>query len=210
MPLQSNSSAISKARFEAFSDGVFAIVITLLVLELRVHPTLSAPNLHKELLAQLPRLGAYVLTFLPVGVFWVAHHLMVGSAERVDRVLLWVNLFFLMWVSLLPFSAGVLGGYPNSREAVALYGCNMTLVEVFLLWVWGHITRHLLDKNIGRGFIQTGFRRIQTGLLLYSAGALLAFFAPTWVALALFWLVPISYVFLQAVSDASPNAPHLK
>jgi len=210
MSASSTPAPISKARFEAFSDGVFAIVITLLVLELRVSQHLSTPNLHKELLAQLPRLGAYVLTFLSVGVFWVAHHLMVGSAARVDRVLLCVNLFFLRWVSLLPFSAGLLGGYPNSREAVALYGCNMTLVEVFLLWVWGRITRHLSGEDIGRGFVQTGFRRIQTGLLLYSAGALSAFFAPTWVALVLFWLVPISYVFLQAVRDAPPDAPHLQ
>jgi len=88
MSAPSNSAGVSKARFEAFSDGVFAIVITLLVLELRVGEHLAAGDLHKELLAQLPRLGAYVLTFLSVGVFWVAHHLMVGSAERVDRVLL--------------------------------------------------------------------------------------------------------------------------
>lgn len=70
MFVPSASAPIFKARFEAFSDGVFAIVITLLVLELRVGQHLSAPDLHKELLAQLPRLGAYILTFLSVGVFW--------------------------------------------------------------------------------------------------------------------------------------------
>jgi len=208
--LDSNSMGVSKARFEAFSDGVFAIVITLLVLELRVRPHLSGSDLHRELVQQVPRVGAYVLIFLSVGVFWVAHHLMVGSAACIDRVLLWVNLFFLMWVSLLPFAAGVLGGYPNSREAVALYGLNMVLVEVFLIWIWSRITHHLLGDGIGRNFVRTGFRRIQSGLLLYGGGARSALFAPTRVSLALFWLVPVSYVFLQAVSDGSSNAPHLK
>ena len=84
------------------------------------------------------------------------------------------------------------------------------LAEIFLLWIWSRITRHLLSEDIGRNFTRTGFRRTQTGLLLYTGGALSALFAPTWVSLALYWLVPVSYVFLQAVSDGSPNASHLK
>lgn len=201
MSAPSASTPISKARLEAFSDGVFAIVITLLVLELRVHQNFSLDALHRELLAQLPRLGAYVLTFLSVGVFWVAHHLMLGAAERVDRTLLWINLFFLLFVALLLFAAGVLGGYPHAVETVRLYGLNMVCVEVFLIAFWARITRHLLKPSIKPKYVNAGFQRTYAGLGLYAAGAVSAFFVPPWLGVALFWLVPVSYVYVQTVRD---------
>ncbi|BCM91742.1 potassium channel [Abditibacteriota bacterium] len=199
-------SGISKARFEAFSDGVFAIAITLLVLELRVHGNLPVDKLRDELIAQLPRLGAYILTFLSLGVFWVAHHLMLGAASRVDRLLLWLNNFFLMFVTLLPFSAGVLGSYTHSRDAVAIYGLNMTLIEIFLIWIWVHIVRHLKREDVSPLLVRSGFRRTFAGLGIYVFGALLGLSGLPLVGIALFWAAPVSYILLQTFVDHRPHA----
>lgn len=126
---------------------------------------------------------------------------MLGAAERIDRMLLWINLFFLLFVALLPFAAGVLGGYPHAPETVRLYGGNMAFVEVFLIAFWARITRHLLQPGIKPKFVNGGFRRTYAGLGLYGTGALSAFFVPPWVGVALFWLVPFFYVYVQTVRD---------
>ena len=129
--MQPSATGVSKARLEAFSDGVFSLVITLLVLELRLPETLRNDQIVRALIEQWPRVLAYVLSFLSVGVFWVAHHLMLQAAARSDRVLLWINNLFLMLVALVPFAASVLGSYPGARAAVVLYGANLIAVELF-------------------------------------------------------------------------------
>lgn len=126
---------------------------------------------------------------------------MLGAAARVDRILLWVNLFFLLFVALLPFSAGVLGGYPNSREMVWIYGLNMVMVEVFLISIWRHITRHLLREGVSQALVRAGFRRTATGLSLYLLGIALAQVSSV-ASLILFWVVPATYIFLQTVTDS--------
>ncbi len=199
--MAAESSGFSKSRFEAFSDGVFAIAITLLVLELRVRANLPPDKLLHELLAQLPRLGAYVLTFLSLGVFWVAHHLMLGSAARVDRLLLWINNIFLMFVTLLPFAASILGGYPHSGMAVALYGLNMILIEIFLIWIWVHIVRYLKRENVSPALVKTGFRRTFAGLAIYIIGTLLGLVGYPLLGIVLFWASPFSYMVLQTFVD---------
>lgn len=130
---------------------------------------------------------------------------MVGAAERVDRVLLWINNFFLLLVALLPFSAGVLGGYPHSRDAVALYGGNMVLVEVFLIWIWARITGHLARPETPQSLVKSGFARTNAGLLIYATGALLGVVGLPIVGIALFWAAPLSYVYLQAIVDHPPG-----
>lgn len=199
--MQHKSSSVSKTRFEAFSDGVFAIAITLLVLELHISSNIAPDKLHHAILAQLPRLGAYVLTFLAVGVFWVAHHLMVEGAERIDRLLLWVNNFFLMFVALLPFAASVLGSYPHSGEAVTLYGLNMIGIEVFLIWIWIHITRDLRGEGLSQRFVRIGFQRIGIGLAIYIVGSLLGLAGFPFIGIAVYWAAPLSYIVIQTFFD---------
>jgi uncharacterized membrane protein len=130
---------IGKNRIEALSDGIFAIVMTLLILELRV-PNLpsSAPNaaVAPALVALWPKLASYLVAFVSLGVFWVGHHIMYHSIRRADRTLLWLNIFFFMSVSLLPFSTSVLNAFPQAFIATLLFGANLAVIGWLLFFQW--------------------------------------------------------------------------
>ncbi|NJL56438.1 DUF1211 domain-containing protein [bacterium] len=116
---------VSPSRLEALSDGVFAIVITLLVLELRV-PELSSRLANDQLLtalvALLPKLLGYITSFLMIAIYWVAHHNVFHLLQRCDRICLWLNLLFLMCLAFIPFPTALLGEYPQTQVAISVYG----------------------------------------------------------------------------------------
>jgi uncharacterized membrane protein len=118
---------MTKGRLEAFSDGVFSIVITLLILDVRL-PNDASPTL-ETLRPLLPQIFAFVMSFVIVGVYWVAHHNMLHFVRAVDRYVLWLNLVLLLTVVFLPFSASLLGRHLGEATAVALYGANLILVN---------------------------------------------------------------------------------
>ena len=105
---------IGTSRVEAFSDGVIAIVITIMVLELKL-PDISKEASTRDILHHLralaPYFGAYVFSFMMVGIFWTNHHHMFHLLEKTNEPLLGLNLFFLFWMSLIPFVSGVMGAY---------------------------------------------------------------------------------------------------
>jgi uncharacterized membrane protein len=106
MAFDTRTFEIGKNRIEALSDGIFAIVMTLLILEFHVpNLPLNAPNVEvaPALLALWPKFVSYTVTFVSLGYFWVGHHIMYHAIRRADRTLLWLNIFFFMFVSLLPF-----------------------------------------------------------------------------------------------------------
>src|SRR5262249_34533535 len=105
-----NGRSMTKARLEAFSDGVFAIVITLLILDIRI-PEVPYRQLWPALTAAGPRLLAYVMSFLLIGLYWVFHHHGMQRLERTDGVFIWLNILFLLFVSFLPFPTVLLGRY---------------------------------------------------------------------------------------------------
>src|SRR5258708_262101 len=117
---------MTKNRLEAFSDGVFAIVITLLILDVRFPA--DKPLTLETLWGVAPHLWAFVLSFVIVGVYWVSHHNMLHFIRQVDRQLLWLNLTLLLLVVFIPFPAALLGQHADSELAVALYGINLMLV----------------------------------------------------------------------------------
>lgn len=120
---------MDKRRLESFSDGVFAIVITLLVLELRL-PDVSYDALGSSLLKLLPSISAYVLSFLLIGMYWVFHHHAYTLIDGVDGVLLWLNIVFLLLISFMPFPTMMLGRYPGQTLPVVFYGCNLLLANL--------------------------------------------------------------------------------
>jgi len=134
---------IGKNRSEALSDGIFAIVMTLLILELHV-PNLpsTAPNVEvtPALLALGPKFLSYLVAFVSLGVFWVGHHLMYHAIRRADRTLLWLNIVFFMFVSLLPFSTSVLNAFPRTLIAPLLFGANLALVGWLLFFQWIYVS----------------------------------------------------------------------
>ena len=134
---------IGKNRIEALSDGIFAIVMTLLILELHV-PKLppTAPNVEvtPALIALWPKLVSYLVAFVSLGVFWVGHHIMYHAIRRADRTLLWLNIAFFMFVSLLPFSTSVLNAFPRALIAPFLFGANLALVGWLLFFQWAYVS----------------------------------------------------------------------
>src|SRR5215467_15127058 len=131
---------MNKTRLEAFSDGVFAIVITLLVLNIHVPDgrTLSLQSLRPL----IPPVATFVLSFIMVGVYWIAHHHMLHFITQVNRRLLWLNLLVLLCVVFIPFPTSLLGTGFNNPVAVRLYGLSLIATNLSGLLFWLYATAH--------------------------------------------------------------------
>lgn len=115
------TTGIGKGRIEALADGIFAIAMTLLILEVKV-PSLLPGQLEElphRLLDLWPKIAAFVISFLVCGVFWVGHHAQLHYVRRADRTFLWLNIAFFLVISAIPFSAALIGEYPGSRSPSA-------------------------------------------------------------------------------------------
>ncbi len=181
---------MGKARLEAFSDGVIAIIITIMVLELKVphETTLEA------LAERLPVFASYVLSFVYVGIYWANHHHLLHSVHHVTPGVIWANLGLLFWLSLVPFSSGWFGETSASAVPTAVYGVVLILCGV---------SYQVLQAVIGRQQTTTEGRQVHAAsrvkgwvaLGSYALAIPLAFAAP-WASVALFtlvalvWLVP--------------------
>jgi uncharacterized membrane protein len=120
---------MKKNRLEAFSDGVFAIVITLLILNVKL-PDVNIEGLYDGLVQMLPTVGVYILSFLLIGMYWVFHHYAFTFIAEVDGVLLWLNILFLLLISFLPFPTMMLGKYPFQALPVIIYGINLLMANL--------------------------------------------------------------------------------
>lgn len=186
MSFDTTAFEIGKNRIEALSDGIFAIVMTLLILELHV-PKLppTAPNVEvaPALLALWPKLISYLVTFVSLGVFWVGHHIMYHVIRRADRTLLWLNIFFFMFVSLLPFSTSVLNAFPQAFIAPFLFGTNLAVIGwlLFFQWIYANSQPGMLAA-----FVTAEYRAaVRTRMLAVPV-------ATTLTAFICFWSVGIS------------------
>jgi uncharacterized membrane protein len=184
-------AVMEKDRLLAFSDGVLAVVITIMVLELKAprEPTLMA------LASDAPTFLAYVLSFIYVGIYWNNHHHYFALASEVSGKVLWANLHLLFWLSLIPFTTSWLGEHPASPAPVAVYG--LSLLMPALAW---YLLQTLVIRTGGPGGadLARALGRDLKGKLspvLYVTGVALSFVAP-WAAealyalVALMWLIP--------------------
>jgi uncharacterized membrane protein len=135
-----------RGRTEAFSDGVMAIAITLLVLEIKVPVVGPHESLAGALGHQWPKYAAYAVSFVTIGIMWINHHAAFENIARVDRRLSFINLALLMAISFVPFPTAVLGDYvqssTNGRVASAIYGVNLLFVGFGFLGLWLHLRAH--------------------------------------------------------------------
>jgi uncharacterized membrane protein len=188
-------------RLEAFSDGVFAIAITLLVLEIRV-PEGAGERLGHELARQWPSYVAYLVSFLVVGIIWMNHHAVVDHLREADRPLMALNLFLLLWTSLIPWPTRLLaeymreGGDPE-RIAALIYAGTMTMMGVAFGALWSYASRHrdLLSVELSDAEIARRTRRFTIGAPIYALSIVVALFsAPACLvvlaALAVYYAVP--------------------
>ena len=167
-------------RLEAFSDGVFAIAITLLVLELKV-PEGDGSLWHK-LVHEWPQFAAYLSSFAVIGVMWVNHHSMFRAIVRTDRPLLFLNLLLLLWTSLLPFPTSLVsrylgGGGWDASVAEAVYSANLTLAAIAFSLVWMRAVRggRLIAAPLGAAAERRSLWRFSVGTFIYAATIGLAF-----------------------------------
>lgn len=179
---------MSKGRLEAFSDGVLAIIITIMVLELRAPEvgTLSA------LYPLLPKFGSYILSFIFLGIYWNNHHHLWQAVEKVQGSVLWANLHLLFWLSLIPFVTSWMGQNNFATIPVALYGVVLWLTAfAYYLMVRALMSYHDKDSVL-RDALGSG-RKERISLVLYMAAIPLAFLQP-WVAMSLYVTVAIMWL----------------
>jgi uncharacterized membrane protein len=189
-------------RVEAFSDGVFAIAITLLVLEIQVpppHHTGHGSALLPALLRLWPSYLGYLISFVTIGIMWVNHHSMFMLIRRTDRYFLLISVFFLMCIAFLPFPTAVLAEYlsePKGRRvAVALYSASFVLIAVAYNALWWYAVRwgRLLEEKADREAVRTISRRYLIGPIAYAVSFALAF-VNTWASLAVHGFLVAFYV----------------
>ena len=144
---------LSPHRLEALTDAVFAIVMTLLVLELSV-PVIAEGSAHAELWPRLinmwPKFLSYGVTFLMLGFMWIFHHRQFSHIKRSDNMFAWINIIALMFVALLPFSTSLLGEYIDEQVAVLIYGGNFIACTVarYISWLYATGNYRLVDRHI--------------------------------------------------------------
>ncbi len=184
-------------RLAALSDGLFAIAMTLLVLNLGV-PLSQGINNDRDLWLTLvglaPHLVSYVMSFLTLGIFWVGQQTQLNRLARSNRNLTWIYLAFLLVVSLMPFSTGLLAGFMRFRLALVVYWFNILLLGVVLLCSWRYAVHAKLVKDDTTAEISAAMeRRIVVAQALYALGALLCL-VNTYVSVAAIFLVQLNYV----------------
>jgi len=132
---------MNKARLEAFSDGVFAIVITLLILNIRL-PEVSYEHLPEALNSLWPSISAYVMSFIVIGLYWISHHNSFLLVTQTSRVFLWMNIVLLLWVSFIPFPTYLMGKYPMKEIPLLIYGGNLIAANLTGLGMLWYAQRH--------------------------------------------------------------------
>jgi len=197
---------MEKNRLEAFSDGVLAIIITIMVLELRPPPSADISGL-KPL---LPVFLTYALSFIYLGIYWNNHHHLLKVAHKVNGAMMWANLHLLFWLSLFPFVTGWMGENHFTTVPTALYGVVMLLAAIAYYILQSLIVAQQgpdskLAKSIGRDF------KGKLSPVLYAVAIGTAFFEPwisgcIYVFVALMWLIPDRRI--ERVVDELGPLPH--
>ena len=174
---------MGKGRLEAFSDGVIAIIITIMVLELKA-PQGAGFDALREV---VPTFLSYVLSFVYVGIYWNNHHHMLHAAQRVSGAVLWANLHLLFWLSLVPFVTAWMNTNHFASAPIALYGCVLLMAAI----AYYNLARCLAASDGRDSALAAALGRDTKGLIsiaVYAIGIALSFVSP-WIALGLYVLV---------------------
>jgi uncharacterized membrane protein len=195
---------MAKNRLEAFSDGVLAIIITIMVLELKVPHGSDLAALQPI----LPVFLSYVLSFIYIGIYWNNHHHLLKAAPRVSAAIMWANLHLLFWLSLFPFATGWMGENHFTSLPSAVYGAVLLFAAIaYYILQWLIITEAGPHSKLAESFGRDWKGKLSP--LLYASGIGLAFFRPwaagcIYVLVALTWLIPDRRI-ERVVDDRAPE-----
>jgi uncharacterized membrane protein len=192
------SGAMNKARFEAFSDGVFAFAITLLILGIALPEAHYASDhaLTSALLHLWPNVLAYALSFAVIGIMWQNHHALFRLVERVDRTTVFLNLLLLAGTAFIPFATATLGAYPTMHASAFLYGVVLSYCATIYNALLTHLVRRrAFFESVDDAAIRSTVRAYRVGWAIYIIATLLALLTPiasfgAYVAVAIYYLVP--------------------
>lgn len=181
---------MTKGRLEAFSDGVLAIIITIMVLELKV-PEGSGFEVLKPL---IPKFISYILSFIYVGIYWNNHHHLFQIVGKINGKIMWANLFLLFCLSLIPFTTAWMGENHFDKNPVALYGINLILCAI----AFAIIEKPLINSEGTSSKLATVIKnqtKERLSIALYALGIILSFFYPIvsmicYAIVAMIWLIP--------------------
>jgi uncharacterized membrane protein len=184
---------MSKHRLEAFSDGVFAIAATLLIIEVGV--AAHDRSLGDALLHSWPEYAAYAISFLTIGVMWVNHHAIMELVARVDRPFLFLNIGLLLCIAFVPFPTRILAEFirEDGRPAALAYGATMTVTAIFFNVTWRYSAARLLHDSADPRMIAGITRSYNPGAFIYAGAGAAAFISP-WLSAALFGAIAIFYM----------------
>lgn len=184
-------AGLSKARIEALTDGIFATVMTVLVLGLRSPALgLSEVDLKVQIFQLWPNILVYAFSFIVLGLYWIGHHNQFHYIKQTDRIFLWINIIFLLTIGFIPFSTSLIGEYPFSPTAVRVYGANLAATGLALNSIWWYATRNrrLVEKDLDAHIISLAQRRTIVGPIVCFVGIGFSYF-DTRISLVLYLLL---------------------
>lgn len=189
----------SLERLAALSDGIFAVAMTLLVLDLRVpvitisHRLIQEQDLLNALVKLGPNILPYLMSFLTLGIFWVGQQTQLNFFKKSDRYLTWLHLAFLLAVTLMPFSTGLLAAYITLRVALVVYWLNIVLLGIIISFSWRYARRAgLLKEEVTAEIFAANQRHIVIAQSLYAFGMLLCIIN-TYVSICFIMLVQLNF-----------------
>ncbi len=185
-------------RLTALSDGIFAITITLLVLEIKVPEiaeNLVATELPRELMDLVPKIFSHFISFIVLGIYWIAHHNIFMHIKRHNHVMLWLNNLFMMCIASVPFPTALISQYPNQQISLVAYSGTLVVTGVVLNLIWWYaITHRLVDEETtDKAFIAFVYFYNRIGPLLYLLSIGVSFFS---IAIAKFVIVVVAVIYI--------------
>jgi uncharacterized membrane protein len=207
--LEIHDNVLGTDRIETLSDGIFAIVMTLLVLEIHVPEigqlTSSAALMH-ALVALAPKFLSYVISVVVLGTFWIGHHLQFYYIKHSNRTFLWINIVFFAFISLIPFSAALLGNYHHEQVAVIMYGLNLIASGILIsaLWIYANNGHRLVHDNIDPKLVRIALKYMLMAPIAYAIGIAVSFWSIT-ASLYLYAIIPILYILPSKLDSYLPG-----
>jgi uncharacterized membrane protein len=199
--------AADNQRLTAMSDGVFSIVITLMVLSIRI-PDIATDRVVQELpqhlMKMLPDLVTLIISFIILGIYWIGHNNVFTHIISHDRPLLWLNIFFLMSVATIPYPTTLIVRYGQAQTSIIIYAANLIVGGVLLdvIWWYGSRNRHLMCEGIDPKLISSFHHRILTGPIIYLFAVGVSFVSVMvakllFVAAVIYYLIPTAQDFFH-------------
>ena len=202
---------MEKSRIAALVDGIFAVAMTLLVLDLKLPEGVkmsSDAEVWRQLLELTGRFSTYTLSFIVLGTFWIGHHSLFHFVRKVNRGLLWLNLLFLLFITLLPFSTNLLSGHTHLQIPIVVYGINLLLISLISLLQLSYLAHHpaLSHDQLTPSWIAIVRHRTSIPVVIVVASIAISFYKPNF-AMGAYWLLLVFH-FLPGKHHRHPEVDH--